>query len=668
MRRRLPLGDWASEAVVTPDGNTVISCAGLVWDVQSGTVQHSFRRYWSPQAISLAGKLLAGPHSTREENGWAVRVCRLASRRTHCRVPWTGYCPTEIRFSSDGQLIGIAGSNADSDNETDECADGSVLSRCRVKVFDFISGISVERVYRSRSSEVHLASHPDHRLVVVVDGGEQIWDAESGDIVVSTEGAEARVDRFGHYCVDLSPCGRMLAVGTYDGFVSVFDVDSARLIWRRQSHYGWIRNVVFVPCSDSIASAGDDHAIRFWNARTGEHLRTLGVEHHCVEAVAFSSDGNDVTAIYEDRSARVWSLSTALLGREEFDNPGILKAGAPVNPDTARNLWCDAETRFPTRERWDGGSLAQQELYVLCPGQTRRTETGSFADRESAGWLPSGTPMHGFSRIQAISPDGSLCAMRDREHRLTVWDAETGSARCKVQGTSCYDKSLVFSPDNSFLAMITDDNVIRVYSALTGEALATLTYDAEESWGTGEIAFSADSKTLVSGNIDYPVVLWDVGTWKLRQEFDAHRDGVCALALSPDGDTLAVGTSYEERVYMKSLGRRRKGRFLRGHSAAIRSVQYSPDGTRLATGAADGTVRIWDAETTELLATMLAFGPGEWVIYTPEGYYTGSPDVERHMVYRDGTDLIPASEIAGTHRSEARVRAAIGALSDQSSA
>jgi hypothetical protein len=63
----------------------------------------------------------------------------------------------------------------------------------------------------------------------------------------------------------------------------------------------------------------------------------------------------------------------------------------------------------------------------------------------------------------------------------------------------------------------------------------------------------------------------------------------------------------------------------------VESVVYSPDGSRIVSGARDGTVKFWDADTRKELAALIAYNDGEWLIVTPEGYYTASENGEQRL-------------------------------------
>jgi WD40 repeat protein len=59
------------------------------------------------------------------------------------------------------------------------------------------------------------------------------------------------------------------------------------------------------------------------------------------------------------------------------------------------------------------------------------------------------------------------------------------------------------------------------------------------------------------------------------------------------------------------------------------SVACSSDGRFLISGGGDQTVRIWNLVSYELIATLLQGRDEEWVMWTPQGYYTGSPGADK---------------------------------------
>ena len=95
-----------------------------------------------------------------------------------------------------------------------------------------------------------------------------------------------------------------------------------------------------------------------------------------------------------------------------------------------------------------------------------------------------------------------------------------------------------------------------------------------------------------------------------------------SYSFTPDGKTIVSGggngflTAY-------GLDGKKIGDFA-GHEGEVWAVAASPDGRTLVSGSADQTVRLWNLKTRELLITIFRGEDGEWVAWTPEGFYTGS--------------------------------------------
>ena len=134
------------------------------------------------------------------------------------------------------------------------------------------------------------------------------------------------------------------------------------------------------------------------------------------------------------------------------------------------------------------------------------------------------------------------------------------------------------------------------------------------------VKWSPDGEVIVMTTMDSRIHLYNAASLNLQQTLDGGNTGSSPrLAFSPDS-TCLLSTDFEYciRVYVLSTGAE-IGR-LEGHNGVIWSVTYSPDGKRVATGADDGTARIWDAETFETLIVLDDLvGPVWKVAFTPDG-------------------------------------------------
>jgi WD40 repeat protein/tRNA A-37 threonylcarbamoyl transferase component Bud32 len=237
--------------------------------------------------------------------------------------------------------------------------------------------------------------------------------------------------------------------------------------------------------------------------------------------------------------------------------------------------------------------------------------------KEVKSWLGDLGGRHwGAVRCAAFRPDGAVAASGGDDNLIRLWDAMTLEPRGILSGLPFPVHVLAFSPDGKTLACACDQGDWRVWL-----------WDLETKnrvplKGHGNVVnlltFSKDGKWLLSAGQDAVVIRWDVKTGQLNLRLSLP-PGVRCVALSPDGQHVLSG-HVDKMLRLWNLDPRQE-HHLEGHTALVDCVAFSPDGSRAVSGSqGDGSVRLWHVEQgKQLQQCVLSGGNDHGLAFTPNG-------------------------------------------------
>jgi WD40 repeat protein len=451
---------------------------------------------------------------------------------------------------------------------------------------------------------------PDgRRLALAVGTQVQVWDVALRRVVLTLSGHADAVNAVG-----FSPDGRRITTAANDGFAILWNAADGRELYRLSGHGSWVTAAAFSPDGRSLATGGYDRRIRLWDVTSGAPLASWVGHSSGVRSLSFAPDGRTLASGGADAEVLLWD---AIRGRVRL---ALKKHSGPVRalafaPD-GRTLASTSEDR--TLRIWDttDGHEAASVLPLpdhgtavgFCGGGQCLlvgTLSGHVLNVDPAGGhvrqfvgVELGEPMrhaaHADAVIAVLATAGERYVTVSQDQAVLAWTpaAPPRPAKPAYRAGDGPVSAVALSPDGQTLATGGRDGVIHLFDVAKGSERTTL---SGHPGGVTAVRF-ASPECLVSAGADERVRAWDLASGRaVGNVLLASPD--LRIALSPDGRTVAVVSPRLPGVTLWEVSTGETARQFGESVAGATAVAFTPAGDQIATGYADGTVRIWDAAT-----------------------------------------------------------------------
>lgn len=220
----------------------------------------------------------------------------------------------------------------------------------------------------------------------------------------------------------------------------------------------------------------------------------------------------------------------------------------------------------------------------------------------------------GHMDLATFSPDGEIVATVDKtdlssgKYAINIAQTNDGSLRYSTVGYPVY--GLAFSPDSKILAASCNDGV-RLLQVANGQLLRT--FEGNQFFS---VVFSPDGQNLASGGAEGKVRVWRVSDGSLLHTYVVDK-WITSVAFSMNGEVLAAGTASNIGFVRRSEASTENSAIvlfrLKDHqqltplavrTSGVLSLAFSGDGQVLASGDADGFVRLWRLGDSTLLKSI----------------------------------------------------------------
>ena len=568
------------------------------WDVQAAARCPAFLHdgepldQFTPMGFSPDGRLLALFRTGSPP--YEILIWDMVRQMIQTTIRLDGDIFLPIEFNRDGTVLAVFVRNIASGEEEQNLTlwnthTGRHLATSRV------NGVSVQSA----------TFRPDGKVLVgiVNDIGMNIltsWDGHTG-VQLGIHEEEIQL-------IAYSPDGEICAKARRNGTIELRKVanpfdgpENGELLHTLKT----IGLLLFSPDSNFLAVNGNDE-IEIWDIQRGALHRTFPREDF--SAVAFSPDSRTFIVAEVNKGLLSWNVedgtSNALIPIGSGDALSFSRDGGTI-------ILAQPRSQDIALTRWNAGTGRQKN--------TREVTLDAPAYQTTSKVLSS----HG--QFMALGQHGSL----------SVWNTATGDRLRIWREPQISYGSMVFSPDNRFLATTHYNSTSQAHSIAVWEIAGGVKYRQFQSPLSATLAFSPDGDTLAVGDGNSlraegtagTIVLWNVHTGDITRVLSGHEPTVRSLAFSPDGRTLASGgglrvlpAGFDSTVRLWDVSTGEERHVLTEHRGVIETLRFSPDGRLLASGSNDRTVKLWLVPEGKELYTFGGRSESpEFLAFSPDG-------------------------------------------------
>jgi WD40 repeat protein len=577
-------------AALRKDGQQIASGgadrAVILWDVNTGKVQHRLEGHRLPVTT-----VLYSPDGRQVLSCGGDKLIKLWDAATGQFVrDLAGHDAAVLAagFSANGTRIVSGGADR------------------LVKVWD--EGAKEARTLTGHRAAVSaVAVRPDGKLAATgsADGMVILWDLEKFQ---QTANFQAHAE--GVASLSFSTDGRQLASGGTDRKIKIWQVPLGKddkPLMELSGHSAPVSSVAISPDGRFGASGGGDHLVKIWSLQTRAEIRSLRGHTDWVSSVAFSADSRQLVSASVDHSVKLWDFQNEEASASLGHTRGLRiiavspdgKLFATGGDDRTIKIW---ETDTGLEKLTLAGHGEEIQSLAFLPG-TKLVVSGAKDSKVKIWDLDAGREIKSIDNVDRVPtllglPGGKgfvawLLSVKGENESVST--LQTFDANGEVQ-KSHPDRGrnvtcLAFSADGAMAATGDTTGSVRVFNAATGERVSKGDLPAHVK-SLGDVALTPDKKTLITGDEDGEVKVWDFAGRETLYTITAHKTGLMGIAVSHDGARFAtMGRDGSVKLWNVKEGTQLREWDLR---VPGRSFAFVPGGKHLLVANADASVYVLD--------------------------------------------------------------------------
>lgn len=460
--------------------------------------------------------------------------------------------------------------------------DGNTLatlhkSDIRVDLWDADTGKYINSLFGNHGSKIFTLCFSDNGRIIATggrDGTMHLWAAKQGMHLMPLSGHKEQISN-----IVISPDGMTILSKSTDNTVHLWNAITGQLLNTLEGYTKGIYDITITPDRNTIASWSSDKTLRLYDYNTGK----LHKQHKLNEQHKLNGIEGDVRTFYFAPNGNTFITQSIWSGVYLWD----LDTGKLINRLSERKNYIDYVHISPNGKTIAAGG--DDDIILIWDANTGQL-------------LNTITDIKGELYQVHYSTDGSIIVSSSSEMTTQLWNPNTGQLIRTITGISGWIDGAYFSKNaNSIVTSIhfeSDGDGSFLWDGMTGEHIRDLSH----SGATSLVSSSPDGKiiAIVDGHGSF-VDLFDIFNRQHLKSLVGHVSlescgggTISDVRFSHNGQTIATASGVDATAIIWNPNTGERIKTLSGHTSGISSLAFSPDGKTLASGSSDGTILLWD--------------------------------------------------------------------------
>lgn len=561
-----------------------------------------------------------------------------------------------------------------------------------IKLWSLAARKVVHRLTNFTKAIKKIALHPNNKILYTLDSTGQItfWDLTNKKVIKTIVlDLPATKASFNNFFLKISQDGQYLVAGNSQAkCLHIFQTDNGEKV--QSIHFNAVPaliDIAFVANEHQLLIGGMEVPIKVWDINTGKYHKKIGAESKQFQSLAVSSDGKYVASAEGILGLTGINIHELARQKETYQLGSVVSAINAIKyiPNSSMIIFGGIDALL---YGWDfelGQKITIEQVHESCYLATRGINTiatsndGQFmatagCDKKIFLWEIKSkrfSKTHELTHQDdindlAFTSDGKFLASASVDRTIKVWEVVTGACVATLAGYNRGISAIAFSPDNQLLVggnfeeiklwnwkkqMVIKQvttNFQSIFPAskspLPKEVFVLKEYSFTEKIS---LVFAPDGHSiLVAGEAfnQGTIYAWAFNrdSWNLYCKIAPNfAQKITSLSFDPSHQYLLAGTSNPFNISVIDFNAKTVLHTLVGHQENVADLAFSASGKQLFSISHDGSLKVWDWESSQLIGSMNTHEGKNFTWSTPEGYFYSSKSSAKELAFKLDHQLIP---------------------------